>query len=135
MNAVLFVSFPRVFLHVYSNFILLLFVIYYSTFSSYDIVVLSKYWQYSEDISLPNFVYGEKYTFKMTVKFLTWHQQNKIFFLANHDATSFQLFLGLDSRMRIHLNDLPTSMTKKMTDDFWFRYATELYRIALSGCT
>ena len=29
----------------------------------------------SEDISLLNFVYGEKYIFKMTVKFLTWHWQ------------------------------------------------------------
>ena len=88
----------------------------------------------SKDISLLNFVYGEKYIFKMTVKFLTWHLQNKIFFLANHDAASFQLFLGLDLRMRITLNDLPTSKSK-MEDDFWFRYATELYRIALSGCT
>ncbi len=39
-----------------------------------------------------------------------------------------------DSRMRITKNDLPTSKSK-MEDDFSFRYATELYSIALSGCT
>ncbi len=35
-----------------------------------------------------------------------------------------------DSRKRITLNDLPTSKSK-MEDDFSFRYATELYSIAL----
>ncbi len=41
-----------------------------------------------------------------------------------HDAASFQLFLGLDSRMRKYLNDLPTSMTKKskMVVNFALRY-------------
>ncbi len=39
-----------------------------------------------------------------------------------------------DSRMRITLNDVPT-FKSKMEDDFSFRYATELYSIALSGCT
>ncbi len=39
-----------------------------------------------------------------------------------------------DLRMRITLNDLPTSKSK-MEDDFSSRYATELYSIALSRCT
>ncbi len=34
-----------------------------------------------------------------------------------------------------HNNEICPTFKSKMEDDFSFRYATELYRIALSGCT
>ena len=56
-------------------------------FPSYDIVVLSKYWQYFQGYFFTKFCFNmvKNIFSKMTVKFLTCISKTKSFFLANHE--------------------------------------------------
>ena len=69
-------AFPRVFLHVYDIYRLaLLSCSFCNLLFDFFFIMISLFYlnigNISEDISLLNFVYSEKYIFKMTVKFLT----------------------------------------------------------------